>query len=230
MICDNLTVSPSGHLLFAGQDTVELAKQYGTPLYLMDEDRIRHNCRVYTQAFRKHFGPGARPLYASKANSFKRIYEIMREEGMGIDVVSSGEIREGERFIGRSLMGSQYGVSSETIRRAMRHLSDMGIISVQNNVGSTVLSQKRAREYVEQYQEDKDLRALKAELREMLAQRDTLNEKINATVQRIIDLGERFWRSDRMRTYEFRVSDGPAAGQSIMRQNHRENKGKSAFS
>ena len=129
--------------------------------------------------------------------------------------IVSGEIKVGERFTGRSLMGSQYGVSSETIRRAMRHLSDMGIISVQNNVGSTVLSQKRAREYVEQYQEDKDLRALKAELREMLAQRDTLNEKINATVQRIIDLGERFWRSDRMRTYEFRVSDGPAAGQSI---------------
>ena len=129
--------------------------------------------------------------------------------------IASGDIREGDRFTGRSLMGSQYGVSSETIRRAMRHLSDMGIISVQNNVGSTVLSQKRAREYVEQYQEDKDLRALKAELREMLAQRDALNEKINATVQRIIDLGERFWRSDWMRTYEFRVSDGPAAGQSI---------------
>ena len=129
--------------------------------------------------------------------------------------IASGEIREGERFTGRSLMGSQYGVSSETIRRAMRHLGDMGIISVQNNVGSTVLSQKRAREYVEQYQEDKDLRALKAELREMLAQRDALNEKINDTVQRIIDLGERFWRSDRMRTYEFRVTGGPAVGQSI---------------
>ena len=46
MICDNLTVS-NGRLLFAGQDTVELARQYGTPLYLMDEDRIRANCRVY---------------------------------------------------------------------------------------------------------------------------------------------------------------------------------------
>ena len=43
MICDNLTVS-NGRLLFAGQDTVELARQYGTPLYLMDEDRIRANC------------------------------------------------------------------------------------------------------------------------------------------------------------------------------------------
>lgn len=92
MICDNITTGQNGHLFFAGQDTVELAKQYGTPLYLLDEDQIRENCRVYTRAFQKHFGPGARPLYASKANAFKHIYQIMREENMGIDVVSSGEI------------------------------------------------------------------------------------------------------------------------------------------
>lgn len=92
MICHNITTAANGHLLFAGQDTVELAKEYGTPLYLMDEDRIRENCRTYTAAFRKHFGERARPLYASKALSCKRIYEIMREENMGIDVVSSGEI------------------------------------------------------------------------------------------------------------------------------------------
>ena len=92
MICDNITVGRNGHLYFAGQDTVELAKQYGTPLYLMDEDKIRESCRVYTEAFKKHFGENARPLYASKANCFKRIYEIMREENMGIDVVSSGEM------------------------------------------------------------------------------------------------------------------------------------------
>ena len=92
MICENITIGANGHLHFAGQDTVALAKQYGTPLYLLDEDYIRHQCRVYQNAFKKHFGPSSRPLYASKANSFKRIYEIMREEGMGIDVVSSGEI------------------------------------------------------------------------------------------------------------------------------------------
>ena len=123
MICDNLTVSPSGHLLFAGQDTVELAKQYGTPLYLMDEDRIRHNCRVYTQAFRKHFGPGARPLYASKANSFKRIYEIMKEEGMGIDVVSSGEIYTALQAgydLGQAYFHSN-NKTDEDIRYSMEH-------------------------------------------------------------------------------------------------------------
>lgn len=92
MICDNISVSKEGHLLFAGQDTVELAKKYGTPVYLMDEDKIREKCRMYKKAFEENFGKSAVPLYASKANCFKRIYEIMAEEGMGIDVVSSGEI------------------------------------------------------------------------------------------------------------------------------------------
>lgn len=92
MICDNLSVSPEGRLLFAGQDTVELAKRYGTPLYLLDEDRIRERCRTYLDAVKEAFDGNGRVLYASKAASFKRIYEIMKEEGMGTDVVSSGEI------------------------------------------------------------------------------------------------------------------------------------------
>ena len=92
MICENITVGANGHLLFAGQDTVALAEQYGTPLYLLDEDYIRHQCRTYLNAFKAHFGATSRPLYASKANAFKYIYKIMQEEGMGIDVVSCGEI------------------------------------------------------------------------------------------------------------------------------------------
>ena len=92
MLCDNLTVSPEGHLYFAGQDTVELAKVYGTPLYLMDEQRIRERCRTYLSAVAEAFHGNAKVLYASKAASFKRIYEIMKEEGMGVDVVSCGEI------------------------------------------------------------------------------------------------------------------------------------------
>ena len=91
-VCKNLGVNAQGHLTFAGQDTALLAARYGTPLYLMDEDRIRHNCRVYRQAFERCFGQSALPLYASKACSFRRMYEIVQEEGMGIDVVSAGEI------------------------------------------------------------------------------------------------------------------------------------------
>ncbi len=92
MLSSNITVGNNGHLYFGGQDTVTMAQQYGTPLYLMDEARIRQNMRMYLDAFRTHFGEGSKPLFASKAVSFKRIYEIAKEEGMGIDVVSSGEI------------------------------------------------------------------------------------------------------------------------------------------
>ncbi len=92
MLCENIGVNDLGHLTFAGQDTVSLAGQYGTPLYLLDEDRIRHNCRLYRAALQEAFGENSSPLYASKAASFKRIYEIMAQEEMSIDLVSSGEI------------------------------------------------------------------------------------------------------------------------------------------
>lgn len=91
-LCGNVSADENGHLLFAGQDTVALAREYGTPLYLMDEERIRERCRTYIKGLKDAFGDKGQALFASKAASFKRIYEIMREEGMGIDVVSSGEI------------------------------------------------------------------------------------------------------------------------------------------
>ena len=91
-ICENISVNAEGHLCFGGQDTAVLAAQYGTPLYLMDEDRLRRNMRVYTAAFQRHFAPGSRVLFASKANAFRQIYRIAREEGLGVDVVSTGEV------------------------------------------------------------------------------------------------------------------------------------------
>ena len=92
MICSNITVSGDGILCFAGQSTAALAQKYGTPVYLMDEDRIRERCRTYLDAMQEALGEKGHVLYASKAASYKRIYEIMKEEGMGIDVVSAGEI------------------------------------------------------------------------------------------------------------------------------------------
>lgn len=90
MLYENTTVR-NGHLYFAGRDTVELAEKYDTPLYLMDEAKLRANCRTYVNAMSKHFDK-ALPLYASKALSCKRLYEITAEEGMGADVVSIGEL------------------------------------------------------------------------------------------------------------------------------------------
>lgn len=91
-ICNNISADAAGTLMFAGQNTEELAAAYGTPLYLMDEDRIRERCRTYLNGARRGFGEKVKVYYASKAASFKQMYRIMREEGLGIDVVSCGEI------------------------------------------------------------------------------------------------------------------------------------------
>ena len=92
MICNNLSINEAGHLCLGGQDTTLLAEKYGTPLYLFDADRIRERCRTYRSALLAAFGEKANALYAGKAASFRAIYRIMKEEGMGIDVVSSGEV------------------------------------------------------------------------------------------------------------------------------------------
>ncbi len=97
MICENLSRNEHGELCFAGMEITPLAQRYGTPLYLYDEARIRKMCRIYLNAVKEGFDGRGKVLYASKAASFKRIYEIINEEGIGTDVVSRGEIFTAER-------------------------------------------------------------------------------------------------------------------------------------
>lgn len=92
MLYSNLSVNNKGHLEIAGHDTVELAAKYGTALYVMDEDKLRENCRVYVDSMKKYFGEDSMPLYASKALCFTEIYRIVSSCGMGTDIVSSGEL------------------------------------------------------------------------------------------------------------------------------------------
>lgn len=91
MLYDNIEIR-DGRLYFAGADAVSLAEKYGTPLYLMDEERIRRSCRDYREALKGCLCPDSLAIYASKACCFGRMYRIIAEEGMGADVVSSGEI------------------------------------------------------------------------------------------------------------------------------------------
>ena len=90
-------VNALGHLTIGGMDTVALAKEYGTPAYILDEDVIRENCRTYRRAATEYFGKDALPLYASKALCFSQMYRIAAEEGMGIDCVSGGELYTAQR-------------------------------------------------------------------------------------------------------------------------------------
>lgn len=80
-----------GTLTMGGLDVVSLAKQFGTPLYLMDEAHIRHQCQWFKQAF-KHPKLETEVIYASKAFLPIAMAQLVAQEGLSLDVVSGGEL------------------------------------------------------------------------------------------------------------------------------------------
>ena len=91
-VSDHLQINEQGNLSIGGCDTVQLAEQFGTPLYVMDENQIRSNCRSYQSSFEKHYRGRGMTVYASKAFNCKAICRIIEEEGLGLDVASGGEL------------------------------------------------------------------------------------------------------------------------------------------
>lgn len=84
-------VNAAGHLTIGGCDTVELARKFGTPLYVFDEQTLRHQCRAFHDAFGQRY-PQTMVAYASKAYAGLALLKVIAEEGLGLDVVSGGEL------------------------------------------------------------------------------------------------------------------------------------------
>jgi len=85
-------VNKQGHLVIGGCDVVDLANEFGTPLYLFNELTLRHKCREFKDEFGKYY-PDTLVIYASKAFLNRAALAlIFKEEGLGLDVVSGGEI------------------------------------------------------------------------------------------------------------------------------------------
>ena len=81
-----------GEWVIGGVGARRLAREYGTPLYVMDEARLRANCRAYVTALREVY-PNSQAIFASKALCCMAVCRLAYDEGMWIDVVSTGEIR-----------------------------------------------------------------------------------------------------------------------------------------
>ena len=84
-------VDNQGHLCVGGCDVVDLAREFGTPLYLFDEFTLRSKCREFKDRFSKHYAD-ILVIYASKAFLNRALALILKEEGLGLDVVSGGEL------------------------------------------------------------------------------------------------------------------------------------------
>ncbi|MBE9207242.1 diaminopimelate decarboxylase [Nostoc sp. LEGE 06077] len=101
----NKTISPNQELLpltakvnsddcleIGGCDVTTLVQQFGSPLYILDEDTLRSACRQYRDAFKQYYQGESQVLYASKAWNCLAVCAIAASEGLGIDVVSGGEL------------------------------------------------------------------------------------------------------------------------------------------
>ncbi len=89
---NHISVNDKNHLTVGGCDCVELANTYGTPLYVLDEPTIRKNCKLYVDSVKRYYDGNGLISYASKAFCTVAICKIVEEEGMGLDVVSGGEL------------------------------------------------------------------------------------------------------------------------------------------
>lgn len=84
-------VNQFGHLEIGGLDTVELVKEYGTPLYIFDEQTLRNNCKSFLEGFRKYH-KNTDVIYACKAFVNGPLAKLLNEENLGLDIVSGGEL------------------------------------------------------------------------------------------------------------------------------------------
>jgi len=84
-------INAQGHLVIGGVDATDLKEQFGTPLYVVDEQLVRERCREYMEAFRAS-GLGFQVAYASKAFCVMAMCALAAEEGLSLDVVSDGEL------------------------------------------------------------------------------------------------------------------------------------------
>lgn len=91
-ISDCLGANTQGHLTVSGCDTVALAAEYGTPVYILSEDKIRDTCRRYKHSFETHYQSNGTAIYASKAFCCKEMLRVVTDEGLDVEIVSGGEL------------------------------------------------------------------------------------------------------------------------------------------
>ena len=131
--------------------------------------------------------------------------------------IASGELPEGTRIYGRSVMASEYSVSPETIRRALRLLADMKVVEVKPQSGAVVLSADNARRYIETFEEDVDVHALQIQLKELLGKYTELNRRMTDVVTALVKSRDTFSAAEGpLPNYEVQVpKNSPLIGKSI---------------
>ncbi len=130
--------------------------------------------------------------------------------------ITRGDLRENSKVYGRSVMSSEYGVSPETIRRALKLLEDMNIVEIKHNSGVVIISSENARSYVERFGEQNHIRTVQKRLDGLLRQQDEINRQIQEASRTIVRLNERISKTNPFLNYEVSIPSGsPVIGHTL---------------
>ena len=145
-------------------------------------------------------------------------YMIPRYLKIAVDLsarIASGEIPEGEKLKGRSVLSTEYNVSPETIRRAMSILSDKKVVEIIMGSGIVISSKEKAIQFVKSFKDDESIADIRLNLSQMLEKRKKLDEEISLMTSKIIDI-YKYRRSDLINPIEIQIpSDSHIIGKSI---------------
>lgn len=118
-------------------------------------------------------------------------YIIPRYLKIAVDLsarIATGEIHEGERIKGRSVLSTEYNVSPETIRRAMSILSDKEVVEVNLGSGIVVSSREKAIQFTKNFKDDESISEIRLNLSRMFEKRKDLDDQIASMTKQIIDM------------------------------------------
>ncbi|AZK44585.1 MULTISPECIES: TrkA C-terminal domain-containing protein [Erysipelothrix] len=134
-----------------------------------------------------------------------------RYQQIALDIaarIARNDLLEGERISGRSILSSEYGVSPETIRRAMSLLEEVEVVHVANNYGVIIGAKEAAIAYLDSFSSVSDVTQLKHRLNALMDKRHEIDEEIRTIISQIVDLSGRFSFSDPLKRFEFTLHAG----------------------
>ena len=165
-----LTTGKNGRLCFGGADLTNLAKKYGTPLYVISEEVFRRTCRTQRQAFEKHY-PDAHISYSTKALTVKAVLRMALEEGLGLDGSSPGELF-GAKAVGCPM--------EKTILHGNFKKDDDLAFALENNVGRIV---------VDSFEEIEDLDRMARKMKKTARVQVRVNPGVEAHTFELLKVG-----------------------------------------
>lgn len=142
---------------------------------------------------------------------------------IAIDIATrivNGEFNEGSKIYGRSVMSSEYGVSPETIRRALKLLSDMNVVNIKQSSGAVVLSKKKAKEYIQHFNGKASTHSLNLKLKNLVNEQNKINKEITNLTTMITKNSAKWSISNPLENFEIEVDRAsPIIGKSIKELN-----------